>query len=84
MVMLMLKTLPRLKIMLASMSILTLMVILILVQRVCCRLAMAGNEKSAIAAHDLLGRMQEQGMKTCGVVFQGKLVQTQDSSDSSV
>lgn len=26
-----------------------------------CRLAMAGNDKSAIAAHELLGRMQEQG-----------------------
>ena len=35
--------------------------VLILGQRVGCRLAMAGNEKSAVAAHDVLGRMQEQG-----------------------
>ena len=50
---------PRLKKMLMWMLVFT--AVLILGQRVGCRLAMAGNEKSAVAAHDVLGRMQEQG-----------------------
>lgn len=78
---LMLMVLPTLKItlmlVLVLMLVLTFMVIMIFGPRFGCRLAMAGHEKSAIAAHELLGRMQDQGTTNYGgIKYQGTPVQT--------